>query len=355
MRIQDDPAPEPEPKSSEGVPDPESGDAQGIVEAPPLSEEELQKQALAQECMEKLQILTAETIKFVHMQDSAGANEVGQTLQSITAVNEFSGNYDTDRRGFIFDCTHLPEQKLRPWRHAPVLQESGKQRLHGLVTYLKKGDFIFFFDGGQSQNSQMAKEVVMSCQKAGKKVLAAEFALVYDVQHSKAWSRQRGFGCAQNTEQLIVMTLDWPMYKMKNKDRTLGGSTWFSNALTGLERVHPSWAVQMDPEDKKKLYAMALSGREVDVRPKTCESDSQAKKLRLGTLRGCCPMTWFPRNPALAMALIHDFDLKMVVDCYAGDGAWAIGNLKLSSPKPYIGFTMSQPHSFFCRRSRPNS
>ena len=346
-RTQDDQAPEPEPKSSEGEPDPESGDAGGIAEAPPLSEEELQKQALAQECMEKVQVLSAETIKFVHMQDSAGANEVGQTLQSIVAVNEFSGNYDTHRRGFIFDCTHLPEHKFRPWRQVPVLQEAGKQRLHGLATYLKRGDFIFFFDGGHQKNSQIAQEVIMSCQKAGKKVIAAEFCLVYDVQHSKAWSRKRGFGGAQNTEKLIVMSLEWPMYKMKNKDHTLGGSTWFSNALTGLERVHPSWAVQMDPEDKKRLYAMALSGREVDVRPKTCESDSQAKKLRLGTLRGCCPMTWFPRSPAFTKALINDWDLKMVVDCYAGDGSWAIGNLMLSSPTPYVGLTMSQPHTYF--------
>ena len=58
-------------------------------------------------------------------------------------------------------------------------------------------------------------------------------------------------------------------------------------------------------------------------------------------------MTWFPRSPAFTKALINDWDLKMVVDCYAGDGAWAIGNLMLSSPCPYVGLTMSQPHNYF--------
>ena len=35
----------------------------------------------------------------------------------------------------------------------------------------------------------------------------------------------------------------------------------------------------------------------------------------------------------------------MIVDIYAGDGAWARANLQTSHPRPYIGMTMCKLHS----------
>ena len=50
------------------------------------------------------------------------------------------------KRIFVFDCVGMPEAKVRPWRSAPKHTQQAKERLTGVVTYMKPGDFLFVFD-----------------------------------------------------------------------------------------------------------------------------------------------------------------------------------------------------------------
>ena len=99
----------------------------------------------------------------------------------------------------------------------------------------------------------------------------------------------------------------------------------------------------METDDKDRLYKQAF-GRSADCRPKSSDP-SITNKLNLGSVKGCCPLVWQPRSIQLAQSILKDFDFKMVVDCYAGDGAWAQANLQMSHPRPYIGMTMCALHS----------
>ena len=95
----------------------------------------------------------------------------------------------------------------------------------------------------------------------------------------------------------------------------------------------------MEVADKVRLYNEAL-GRSPD-----CRSKGGDPKLRLGSVKGCLPLVWFPRSIDLAKSLLQDFEFKQMVDLYSGDASWALANAQLSTPKPYIGFTMSSAHS----------
>ena len=74
--------------------------------------------------------------------------------------------------------------------------------------------------------------------------------LVYKVERSSAWARQRGFACAANVEELIFITVDFPSWQMQQVEHSVGQPAWFSNALINLERLHSFVATQMHPKDK---------------------------------------------------------------------------------------------------------
>ena len=103
----------------------------------------------------------------------------------------------------------------------------------------------------------------------------------------------------------------------------------------------------MKPADKQKLYAQALGGRRVDTRPRTSED---VGNLRLGSFRGCNPLVWHPRSIDLVKGILSVFDFKMVVDCFPGDGAWALANLKLPQPRLYEGMTMCNLHTVILKQ-----
>ena len=131
------------------------------------------------------------------------------------------------------------------------------------------------------------------------------------------------------------------------KDRSVGSSTWFSNAMTGLRRRHPRQVSQMGVDDKKKLYTEAL-GYPADCRPRAMvQANYDGPKIRLGSFKGCNPLVWQPRSIELARGILQDFDFRMIVDCYSGDGAWASANVQLDQPRPYVGMTMSPMHTRF--------
>ena len=131
---------------------------------------------------------------------------------------------------------------------------------------------------------------------------------------------------------------------------TVGQSTWFSNALVGLQRRHPLHVPQMEPEDKHKLYAQALGGRRVDTRPRTSED---VGNLRLGSLRGCNPLVWHPRSIDLAKGILSDFDFKTVVDCFSR--RWCLGSCQFetSATQAVHGYDNVQlARGVFCARSQ---
>ena len=49
----------------------------------------------------------------------------------------------------------------------------------------------------------------------------------------------------------------------------------------------------------------------------------------------------------MAKGILSDFDFKMVVDCFPGDGAWALANLNLPQPRPYVGMTKCNLRTVF--------
>ena len=101
----------------------------------------------------------------------------------------------------------------------------------------------------------------------------------------------------------------------------------------------------MSVDDKKKLYQEGL-GRTADCRPRL--EASVGPNLRLGSLRGCNPLVWYLRPIDLAVGVLHGFDFMMIVDCYAGDGAWALANIEMTHPRPYVGITMGSSHTKLC-------
>lgn len=138
------------------------------------------------------------------------------------------------------------------------------------------------------------------------------------------------------------------MAMMQKKSRSVGNSTWFSNALTELKRRHPSKVPQMDADTKKKLYMEAF-GRGADCRARECtQAGWEGPKLKIGSLKGCNPLVWVPRSIDLAVGFLTDFDFRMIVDCYAGDAVWAMANIQLDTPRPYVGMTMCSLHTKFC-------
>ena len=189
----------------------------------------------------------------------------------------------------------------------------------------------------------MCHDVAMTAIRSGKQINWTDSSLVYKIEESSAWFRRRGFGCAANVETMVVVTVDYNLGSMQKKEHSVGDSTWYSNALVGLSRCHPAKAPQMEIEDKDRLYKEAI-GRSPDCRPKSSDP-LVTKKLNLGSIKGCCPLVWQPRSIPLACGILNDFNFKMIVDCYAGDGAWARANLQTSHPRPYIGMTMCKLHS----------
>jgi hypothetical protein len=310
------------------------------------SPEDTARQEQEDECQAVMMQHLATTVRFVEASTSLNSNAVGALLCGNSTIEEFRGGYKCGlSRAFVFDCVAIPEARSRPWRQVPTAAQDVKDRLSGIVTYLKAGDFLIFFDGGVKENLFMCHDVSMTAIRSGKKVTWTDFSLVYKIEESSAWSRRRGFGCAANVETMVVVTVDYHLSKMQKKEQSVGDSTWYSNAVVGLSRCHPAKAPQMEVEDKDRLYKEAF-GRSPDCRPKSSDP-LVTKKLNLGSIKGCCPLVWQPRSIPLACCILNDFNFKMVVDCYAGDGAWARANLQSSHPRPYVGMTMCKLHSKF--------
>ena len=113
----------------------------------------------------------AQNFRFIEVKHSANSNEVGQLLCGNSTINEFAGSYKGNfKRAFIFDCQHLPEARKRPWRTVPRETTEAKERLTGIVTYMKPGDFILFFDAGSKDNLFMCHEVIFNAVRSGKTV-----------------------------------------------------------------------------------------------------------------------------------------------------------------------------------------
>jgi hypothetical protein len=308
------------------------------------SPEDIVKQGQEEELKATVLQHLATTVRFVEASNSLSSNEFGSLLCGNRTIADFEGAYKSDlKRVFVFDCVNIPEARTRPWRQVPIAGQEVKDRLSGIVTYLKAGDFLIFFDGGVKENSFMCHEVAMTAMRSGKKINWTDFSLVYKIEESSVWSRRRGFGCAGNVETMVVVTVDYNLSSMQKKEQSVGDSTWYSNALVGLSRCHPAKAPQMEIEDKDRLYKMAF-GRVPDCRPKSSDP-LVTNKLNLGSIKGCCPLVWQPRSIALACGILNDFNFKMIVDIYAGDGAWARANLQSPHPRPYIGMTMCKLHS----------
>ena len=308
------------------------------------SPEELLKQRQEEDCKATVMQHLATTMRFAEVAHSSNGNQVGQMLCGNSTIDDFQGAYKGDfKRVFIFDCVAIPEAKSRPWRQAPKESPEVKDRLAGVVTYLKPGDFLIFFDGGSKENSYMCHEVAMTAIRSGKKINWTDFTLVYKIDHSTAWSRRRGFGCAGNVETMVVVTVDYHLSQMQKKEQSIGDSTWYSNAIVALSRRHPTKAPQMEIEDKDRLYKQAF-GRGADCRAKSSDP-LVTRRLNLGSVKGCLPLVWQPRSIEFAKAILTDFDFRMIVDCYAGDSAWAVANLQMDHPRPYIGMTMCALHS----------
>ena len=56
---------------------------------------------------------------------------------------------------------------------------------------------------------------------------------------------------------------------------------------------------------------------------------------------------WQPRDINFAKGILIDFGFKQIVDMHAGDGAWALANLKMEKPVPYVGLTLCAHHNTF--------
>ena len=160
----------------------------------------------------------ATTIRFVEVSHTSNGNEVGQMLCGNSTIEDFQGAYKSDlKRAFIFDCVSIPESRSRPWRQVPKESAEVKDRLSGIVTYLKPGEFVFF-DGGLKENSFMCHDVAVTAIRSGKQINWTVFILVYKIEQSCAWSRRRGVGCAGNVETMVVVTVDYHLSSMQKKD-----------------------------------------------------------------------------------------------------------------------------------------
>ena len=174
------------------------------------SQEDVLRQKQEEDCLAVMKQHMAETVRFTEVSNSANSSEVGQVLCANSTVEDFAGNYSGElKRAFVFDCVALPEAKKRPWRTVPKHTQETKERLTGVVTYMKRGDFLLFFDGGLKDNSHMCHEVAVIAQRSGKTLCVTDFSLVYNVDQSAPWYRRRGFGCAGNVETLLVLTVDF--------------------------------------------------------------------------------------------------------------------------------------------------
>ena len=66
----------------------------------------------------------------------------------------------------------------------------------------------------------MATETVTQARKCGKNTHIQSLCLVYNAEQSSAWARQRGFGCADNVENMLVMAVifdTWQMQKFEQR------------------------------------------------------------------------------------------------------------------------------------------
>ena len=110
------------------------------------SPEDLLKQRQEEDCKATVMQHIATTMRFAEVSHSSNGNEVGQMLCGNSTIDEFQGAYKSDfKRALIFDCVAIPEAKTRPWRQAPRESPEVRDRLAGVVTYLKPGDFLFIF------------------------------------------------------------------------------------------------------------------------------------------------------------------------------------------------------------------
>ena len=99
----------------------------------------------------------------------------------------------------------------------PKHTQETKERLTGVVTYMKRGDVLLFFDGGLKDNSFMCHEVAVIAQRSGKTLCVTDFSLIYNVNQSAPWYRRRGFGCAENVETLLVLSVDFSSRQMQKQ------------------------------------------------------------------------------------------------------------------------------------------
>ena len=80
----------------------------------------------------------AQTVRFSEVKHSASGCEVGSMLCGNSTINELHGSYKGElKRAFVFDCVNLPEPRKRPWRQVATASAEVKERLTGVVTYMK--------------------------------------------------------------------------------------------------------------------------------------------------------------------------------------------------------------------------
>ena len=186
------------------------------------SPEDVVRQGQEEACKAMMLQRLATTVRFVETSNSLSGNAVGAMLCGNSTIEQFEGAYKSDlKRAFIFDCVSIPEARTRPWRQVPIAAQEVKDRLSGIVTYLKAGDFLIFFDGGVKENSFMCHDVAMTAIRSGKQINWTDFSLVYKIEESSAWSRRRGFGCAANVETMVVVTVDYNLSSMQKNNNLL--------------------------------------------------------------------------------------------------------------------------------------
>jgi hypothetical protein len=134
------------------------------------SPEDIVKQGQEEELKTTVLQHLATTVRFVEASHSLSSNEFGMLLCGNRTIADFEGAYKSDlKRAFVFDCVNIPEARKRPWRQVPIAGQEVKDRLCGIVTYLKAGDFLIFFDGGVKDNSFMCHDVALTAMRSGKK------------------------------------------------------------------------------------------------------------------------------------------------------------------------------------------
>ena len=105
----------------------------------------------------------------------------------------------------------------------------------------------------------------------------------------------------------------------------------------------------MSVKDKTDIYKAIYLAKAIDTSSMDA-SDEEAKKLRLGSLRGHLPMVWFPRHPTIKACVHRDFKVDCIIAVFCADADTARANVASEKPVPYLGLTYSDKHSAWCAK-----